>query len=136
MIAAARSPLALLRLTYVRYVGASAVALGVDCLLFLAALAAGAAPMIAAGAGYGAGIGAHWWLSSRAVFWDRLADRGRSRRRQQILFLLSAAGGLAITMAVVGLSTHFGLDPRLAKLAAIAVAFQATYCVRRRLVFA
>ena len=44
--------------------------------------------------------------------------------------------GLAITSAIVGIGTHIGLDPRLAKLGAIAVSFQTTYLLRRAVVFA
>ena len=39
-------------------------------------------------------------------------------------------------MMVVGVGARAGLDPRLAKLAAIATAFQTTYLLRRRIVFA
>ncbi len=126
----------LLRATYLRYVAASAASLGLDFVLFLLCLTAGVPAMLASGIGYSAGIGAHWWLSSRAVFAGGLAERGGDRRRQQALFLGSALVGLAITMAVVGLGAKLGLDPRLAKLAAVALAFQATYLLRRRIVFA
>ena len=129
-------PRALLRGTYPRYIAASAAALGVDFALFLAALGTGMPAMLASGLGYSAGILAHWRLSSRAVFASRVADRGAGRRRQQALFLASALAGLAITMAVVGIGARLGLDPRAAKLAAIAISFQATYLLRRRIVFA
>ena len=122
--------------TYLRYVAASAAALGVDFALFLACLSTGMPAMLASGVGYCAGIGAHWWLSSRAVFAGGLAAPGGDRRRQQGLFLGSALVGLAITMGVVGLGARLALDPRLAKLGATALAFQATYLLRRRIVFA
>lgn len=125
-----------LRIVYLRYVAASAVALGIDMSLFLAAIAAGMPPVPAAAVGYSAGVLAHWWLSSRAVFSDRLAAFRDARRRQQAMFLASALVGLAITVAVVGLGSRSGLDPRLAKIAAVALAFQATYLLRRRIVFA
>ncbi len=123
-------------LVYLRYIVASAGALGLDMALFVAALTLGASPVIAAAAGYGAGIGAHWLLSSRAVFTGRLAEKGKARRQQQALFLASALVGLAITMAIVGIGSLLGADPRLAKLAAIAVSFQTTYILRRKVVFA
>ena len=50
--------------------------------------------------------------------------------------LASALIGLAITSAIVGLGSYLGLDPRLAKLGAIAVSFQITYILRRSVVFA
>ncbi|HEX8256000.1 MAG TPA: GtrA family protein [Allosphingosinicella sp.] len=124
------------RITYLRYIVASAGALGVDMALFLAAMAMGLTPFIAAGLGYVAGIGAHWLLSSRAVFVGHVAERGRPRLQQQGLFLASAVVGLAITMGIVGLGNALALDPRLAKLAAIGISFQATYLLRRNLVFA
>ncbi len=124
------------RLLYLRYLVASAGALGVDMAVFLAAMALGAAPALAAGLGYSAGILVHWLLSSRAVFSGRLAPPGTARRQQQALFLGSAVVGLAVTTAIVGLGDALSLDPRLAKLAAIAVSFQLTYVLRRRFVFA
>ncbi len=124
------------RLLYLRYVVASAGALGVDMAVFLAAMAVGVAPALAAGLGYSAGIGAHWLLSSRAVFSGRLAAPGTARRQQQALFLGSAVAGLAVTTAIVGIGDALRLDPRLAKLAAIAISFQLTYVLRRRFVFA
>jgi len=137
MIAPSAGPLAaILRLTYLRYLAASAVALGVDVGLFLGALAGGVPATFAAAIGYGAGIFAHWWLSSRTVFATGLATEGRERRRQQGLFLLTAGLGLGITMAVVAIGMHAGFDPRLAKFAAIAAAFQTTYVLRKRVVFA
>jgi putative flippase GtrA len=123
-------------LVYLRYIVASAGALGLDMALFVAALALGASPVTAAAAGYGAGIGAHWLLSSRAVFTGRLAEKGKARRQQQALFLASALVGLAMTMGIVGIGSLLGADPRLAKLAAIVVSFQTTYILRRKVVFA
>ena len=121
---------------YLRYIVASAGALGVDMAVFLAAMALGVAPALAASLGYSAGIGAHWLLSSRAVFSGRLAAPGTARRQQQALFFGSAIAGLAVTTAIVGIGDALRLDPRLAKLAAIAVSFQLTYVLRRRFVFA
>jgi putative flippase GtrA len=125
-----------MRHTYLRYIIASGGALCVDLGLFVAAMSSGLAPAVAAGLGYCAGIVAHWLMSSRAVFVGRLADRGWARRQQQALFLGSALIGLALTMAIVGIGHHLGIDPRLAKLAAIAISFQVTYLLRRSLVFA
>lgn len=124
------------RITYARYVLASAVALGVDLALFLLLLNAGIKPVPASAAGYSLGLLIHWLASSRLVFArQRIAFVSR-RRRQMILFMLSAIIGLAITSAIVGIGSHFGLDPRLAKLGAIAISFQTTYLLRRTVVFA
>jgi putative flippase GtrA len=121
---------------YPRYIVASAGALGLDMALFMGALALGVGPVVAAALGYAAGIGAHWLLSSRAVFVGRMADKGKARRQQQALFIASGLAGLAVTMAIVGLGTLLGADPRLAKIGAIIVSFQLTYILRRKIVFA
>lgn len=126
----------MLRFVYVRYFMASAAALALDTSVFLLGLKAGIAPVVAAAAGYLAGLVIHWFLSSRAVFTGSLAERGAQRRQQQALFLGSALAGLAITMAIVGVGSALGLDPRLAKLAAIGISFQVTYLLRKKLVFA
>ena len=89
----------------------------------------------ASAAGYALGILAHWLLSSRAVFSDQVAARGRRRTRQKALFVGSALVGLALTTAIVGTGTALGLDPRLAKLAAIAASFTATWLLREKLIF-
>jgi putative flippase GtrA len=123
------------RVTYIRYILASAGALAVDLGLFMLLLAGGAPATPASTVSYAAGILVHWLLSSRAVFSDGLADRGADRHRQKILFLGSALVGLMITAAVVALCGMAGLDPRLAKLIAIVIAFQATYILRNTVVF-
>lgn len=119
----------------VRYALASIGALAVDVAVFLALLAVGLAAPAASAFGYAAGIVAHWLLSSRKVFAEGVAPRGAARTRQKVLFLVSALVGLAITIAVVGLGTALQSDPRLAKLAAIATSFVATWMLRKHLVF-
>ena len=70
------------------------------------------------------------------VMWShQLAAPGAERARQQALFVGSALVGLAITTAIVGLGSGGGLDPRLAKLAAVAASFIATWFLRRHVVF-
>ena len=54
---------------------------------------------------------------------------------QKALFVISALIGLALTTAIVGLGDAAGFDPRVAKLAAIAVSFTATWLLRAKLVF-
>jgi putative flippase GtrA len=102
----------------------------------MTALAAGTPAAGAAAIGYLAGIVCHWLISTRAVFVGRMAEVGAGRRQQQALFLGSALVGLGITTAIVGIGARFGFDPRLAKGVAIVVSFQATYLLRKRLVFA
>ena len=91
---------------------------------------------MASATGYCAGILVHWMVSSRLVFADGAAARGTDERhRQKLLFVGSALVGLAVTTAIVGGGSALGLDPRLAKLAAIVVSFQTTYLLRRHIVF-
>ncbi|MEQ1494792.1 MAG: GtrA family protein [Novosphingobium sp.] len=124
-----------LDLVFLRYLAASALALGIDLGTFLALLSLGLEAAIAAAVGYTLGIVAHWVVSSRVVFADGVAQRGPERNRQKALFIGSALAGLALTTAIVGLGTRMGLDPRLAKLAAIAASFMLTWLLRERVVF-
>ena len=121
--------------TYVRYIAVSGGALGVDLGLYFLCLSMGIIATLAAAAGYLTGVFVHWLLSSRLVF-DDVAKRGLARTRQKALFLTSAFIGLGITVAIVAVATRYGLDARLAKLAAVAVSFQTTYILRRTIVFA
>jgi putative flippase GtrA len=118
-----------------RYLIASALALGVDMGTFLVLLHLGMAAALAAALGYSLGIVAHWLLSSRAVFADGVAARGPERTRQKALFVGSALLGLALTAMVVAGGTGLGLDPRLAKLAAIAASFTVTWLLRKTVIF-
>ena len=127
---------AMLEQIYVRYIGASAVSLGVDFAIFMMALSIGVPPALAAACGYIVGIVSHWLISSRMVFVGQVAQSTAARRQQQALFILSALVGLGITTGIVGLGTRYGLDPRIAKGIAIVVSFQATYVLRKKVVFA
>ena len=120
---------------FLRYIAASAAALGVDMGLFLGLLALGLPAAAAAAAGYTLGILAHWLLSSRAVFAEGVAAHGPERSRQKALFVGSAFLGLAVTTAIVGTGTALGVDPRLAKLAAIGASFTLTWLLRERVIF-
>lgn len=133
MMIARMTKIADLRL--VRYALASVGALAVDIGSFLALLALGVTAAAASATGYGLGIAAHWLLSSRAVFTDSVAARGPRRTRQKALFVVSAMIGLALTTAIVGLGDIAGIDPRIAKVAAIAVSFAVTWLMRNKVVF-
>lgn len=121
---------------YLRYIGASAASLGLDFALFMAALSAGVPPALAAALGYVSGIACHWLLSSKLVFVGHVASDSTARRQQQALFVLSALVGLGLTTGIVGIGSRYGLDPRIAKGIAILVSFQATYLLRKKVVFA
>jgi putative flippase GtrA len=121
--------------TFGRYLLTSVLSLGCDVGLFLLLLSGGMAPMGASAVGYGAGIVVHWLLSTRFVFDQGMASQGAVRVRQKGLFVGTALLGLAITTAIVGWGDRLGLDPRIAKLIAVAVSFQATYMARRVIIF-
>ena len=120
---------------FVRYLLASIGALAVDVGSFLALMAFGLAAAPASAIGYSFGIVAHWLMSSRAVFQDRVAQSGASRTQQKALFVISALVGLALTTVIVAVGDASGIDPRLAKIAAIAVSFLVTWLIRARIVF-
>ncbi len=119
-----------------RYLAASVVALAFDMGSFLMLLALGIAAAPASALSYSLGIVVHWFISSRAVFVDGVAERGPARTRQKALFVCSALIGLALTASIVGLGSALGIDPRLAKIAAVGVSFAATWLLRARIVFA
>lgn len=118
-----------------RYLGASVIALGCDFASFLALLELRASPGLAAGAGYAIGIVVHWLVSSRKVFTASVAAPGAARTRQKALFVVSALIGLALTSTIVASGSLLGFDPRLAKLAAVAVSFTVTWLLRDIIVF-
>jgi len=120
---------------FVRYLAVSVGALAVDFGSFLALLALGVLAIPAAAAGYSLGILAHWFMSSRAVFQDRVAASGNERSKQKALFVISALVGLGLTTLIVGAADWSGVDPRAAKLLAIAVSFAVTWLIRAKLVF-
>lgn len=125
----------LARLTYARYLLASVASLGLDMGAFLLLLHLGLPAMAASALAYSAGIVAHWLLSTRFVFDDGMAASGPERARQKGMFVGTALLGLCLTMLIVGLADRLSLDPRLAKIVAVAVSFQATYLTRRAAVF-
>ena len=134
-LSAASSVTKLRDVRVVRYVLASVGALAVDVGSFLALLSLGVAATPASAVGYSLGILAHWLMSSRAVFQDRVAAGGMARTQQKALFVISALIGLALTTAIVGAADWSGFDPRIAKGAAIVVSFLVTWVIRSRIVF-
>lgn len=120
---------------YLRYLFASAVSLSADLLVFISAIHFGIAAVPSAVAGYTSGLAIHWLLSSRFVFSDSTRTKGAERVRQKCLFLASALAGLCITTIIVGSGQRWGVDPRIAKLVALCISFQATYLLRSKVVF-
>lgn len=122
--------------TFLRYLVASIIALVVDMAALWVSLAGGTPAPAASALGYSVGIVVHWLISSRVVFASGAIAGGVGRWQQKGLFLMSAFVGLTLTVAVVSLGEAAGLDPRLAKLPAIAISFVAIYVLRKRIVFA
>lgn len=120
---------------FVRYLLASVGALAVDLGSFLVLLSLGLFAAGASALSYSIGILAHWLLSSRKVFHDTVAERGMERTRQKALFVFSALLGLALTTAIVGGADMAGIDPRPAKLVAVAASFLLTWSLRSKIVF-
>lgn len=118
-----------------KYLIASAIALAVDMALFIQLIAMKATPAVASALAYSVGIAVHWALSSRVVFNGRVARGRGARAAQQAQFVVSALTGLAITTGIVAGGSYLGLDPRLAKLAAVGVSFLAVWHIRNRYVF-
>ena len=123
------------RIRLLRYGLASVVALAVDIGTFLCLLALAVPAAAGSALAYSLGIVTHWLLSSRAVFTEAVALRGRERTTQKALFVISALVGLALTTWIVGAGAALGTDPRIAKIAAIVVSFTATWMLRSRIVF-
>lgn len=119
----------------VRYLLASGFATVADLGSFLILFAIGVAAVPASVAGYTLGIAAHWLISSRAVFADGLSPHGAGRRRQKVLFVLSAFLGLGLTTAIVAAGEMAGVDVRLAKIVAMGASFASTWLLRSRMIF-
>lgn len=125
-----------MRVVYARYLAASAVSLGFDLTTFTLLLRTGTHAIPASLVGYCTGLLVHWLLSSRLVFTDGAPLDAVNRTRQKLLFIVSALVGLGITGSVVTLGSLMDIHPHVAKLFAVALSFQATYLLRRKIVFA
>ena len=126
---------AILRFRLARYMVASATGTAIDLGSFLVLYRYGTPAIGAAVAGYVLGMIAHWFVSSRYVFADRLAGPGLARGRQQALFAASAVFGLLLTAGIVGVVESRGGDPRIGKLLAMGVSFASVFLLRLTLVF-
>lgn len=122
-------------IVFSKYLIASMIALAADMGLFLQLIALEAAPGAASALAYSVGILVHWILSSRLVFNGRVSRAKGLRVTQKAQFVISALVGLAITTGVVAGGSYFGLDPRLAKLAAVGLSFLTVWHLRNRYVF-
>jgi len=126
---------AFLRWRLARYSVASAAGTLVDIAILSLLYGFGVAAGIAAAIGYAIGTLVHWLVSSRYVFPDRLADAGLRRGGQQVLFIASAALGIALTSLIVSWSVEAGAHIALAKATAMTASFFAVFLVRLTIVF-
>lgn len=120
---------------YVTYTVASAISLACDMAAFFSCIRLGIGPVPSAFLGYTAGVAVHWLLSSRFVFIDAKQRHGRGKLLRQTLFVATALLGAGLTTGTVGLAVSVGLGPVVSKVIAVAVSFQATYLLRRYVVF-
>jgi putative flippase GtrA len=125
----------LLDLRLVRYMLASAIALGADLGSFFMMYSLGAFVPAAYAASYSLGILIHWVISSRLVFADAVAERGVARTRQKAMFVVSALLGLALTTAIGSLAVNAGVHPIVGKMMAVVASFALTWLLRSKVVF-
>jgi len=125
----------LLDIRLVRYLLASVVALGADIGSFLVMYSFGTFVPAAYAASYSVGILIHWLISSRLVFSDTVAQRGRARTRQKAMFVGSALMGLGVTTVIGSFAVYAGIHPIGGKAAAVVASFTLTWVLRSRLIF-
>lgn len=119
-----------------RYVLISGAAFALDFAVFMALIMTAVAAVPASVAGYLCGTQLHWLLSTRLVFAAGVRQDPAARRRQQVLFFVSAAIGVTCNAGIVALSEAFLIPLALGKLAAIGVSFVLVLAVRASLIFA
>jgi putative flippase GtrA len=117
-----------------RYTGVSLVSLAIDYGVFFALLSALALPVVASIAGYAVAFATNYKLSRRFVFGSDGAHKGERRLFGE--FMASGLLGIVLTAIVTALGVYaLGLEPAIAKTAAVLICFVTLYVVRSRLVF-
>jgi len=118
-----------------RYLGVSAVALGLDLSVYALALKASLAAAAAGALGYSGGLVVHYVLSAFWVFPDPVGRRHSKATLAK--FVATGLLGLALTSGLIGTLTGAGLcGAYAAKIVAIAVSTVTVFAVRRAYVFA
>lgn len=118
-----------------RYTLVSAVALGIDMVLYLALTGLGMRPATAGVVGYLAGGVAHYALSVLLVF--DVASHAKTTSRRLAEFFVSGLVGLAITWCIIAVSTEvLHLPAIIGKVLAVGASFVTVFLIRRGIVFA
>lgn len=119
---------------WVRYFAASALALAIDALVFVALIRlAGINYLAAAPLGFMLGLAVHYALSTRWVF---NARRLSDARAEFVIFSLIGVAGLLLNQLIIYAGVeHFALAPELAKLLSAGVSFCFNYGARKLLLF-
>jgi putative flippase GtrA len=116
------------------YTIVSAVALGVDLVIFSGLTRSGLRPALAGIAGYCVGLILHYILSVRFVF-DTTASQKSSLRRFAE-FVVSGGVGILITWAIIAFSTEvLHLPALLGKIGAVGTSFIVVFILRKGIVF-
>ncbi len=119
-----------------RYTVVSALALGLDIVIYMALVGWGLMAALAGVVGYSVGMILHYALSCRFVFKREMTAKTETR-----LFTEFAASGVAglmlmLTAVMIALAHNvMGLTPFIAKLIAVVVSFSAVFVLRRSVVF-
>lgn len=116
------------------YTIVSAIALGVDLVIFTGLARSGLRPAIAGVAGYAVGLILHYALSVRFVF--ETAGSAKSGLRRFAEFVVSGGVGILITWAIIAFSTEvLHLPALIGKVGAVGTSFIVVFILRKSIVF-
>ncbi len=117
-----------------RYTVVSALALGLDIVIYMTLVGWGLMAALAGIVGYSAGMILHYALSCRFVFRREMTAKTETRLFTE--FAASGVAGLMLTAVMIALAHNvMGLTPFIAKLIAVVVSFSAVFVLRRSVVF-
>jgi putative flippase GtrA len=127
-------PLARLMPELSYYTVVSALALGLDLVVFTALTRGGLRAALAGIIGYAVGLVLHYILSSRFVFDTTGSTKSGLRRFAE--FVVSGGVGILITWAIIAFSTEVLHVPALiGKILAVGTSFIVVFLLRRGIVF-
>lgn len=117
------------------YTIVSAIALGVDLVIFTGLARSGVRAAVAGVAGYAVGLILHYALSVRFVF--ETAGSTKSGLRRFAEFVVSGGVGILITWAIIAFSTEvLHLPALIGKVGAVGTSFIVVFVLRKGIVFA